>query len=120
MPIGFFLTDASELREKQLNKETVELGSTGYAQNCMRRIVMAVYGHTKVGHFFLHSEPLSQVSLEGILRPCHSLLTVILKVLFGVSSRLETTTVKFFARPWQHKGHKSLNHHIWLVVLIVN
>lgn len=83
MPIGFFLTDASELREKQLNKETVELGSTGYAQNCTRRIVMAVYGHTKVGHFFLHSEPLSQVSLEGILRPCHSLLTVTLKVLFG-------------------------------------
>lgn len=59
MPIGFFLTDASELREKQLNKEIVELGkyrlctelhgedSYGHKE--------AVYGHTKVGHFFLHS-----------------------------------------------------------------
>lgn len=26
MPIGFFLMDASELKEKQLKKETVELG----------------------------------------------------------------------------------------------
>lgn len=112
--------DASELKEKQLNKETVELGklrlhtelhgedSYGHKE--------AVYGHTKVGHFFLHSEPLFQVSLEGILRPCHSQLTVILKVLFGVSSHLETTTVKFFPRPWQHKGHESLSHHIWLTV----
>lgn len=56
MPIGFFLMDASELEEKQLNKETVELGklrlhtelhgeeSYGHKE--------AVYGHTKVGHFF--------------------------------------------------------------------
>lgn len=99
-------------------------GSTGYAQNYTGRIVMGTKRQSmatlKWDTFSFTPEPLFQVSLEGILRPCHSLLTVILKVLFGVSSCLETTTVKFFARPWQYKGHKSLSHHIWLTVLIVN